>query len=383
MSFSSNRTTVRILRIIALVPAYAIISFLSVAFPDAATYLEPWADAYESVALASLFLLLVVYLVPIPESEIFFGTLPIKDKRGHETGGGSLAWFRRRWICVFQYVIFAPLVAIATDITQSAGIYCASSSKPHFAHIWVRFNLYSTSKTPSNLPSSAQLEVVRSVSVAVAFLNILAIYTRLRSDLRAHKPFLKLIAIKGIVFLSFLQNIIFTILHSTNALKPTSTLSYNDITFGLPNLLLCIEMLLFSFLHLVAFDSTPYHVSGRGSYEGGPLGVKAIAAACNPMDIISAIVQAVGYLTSASHGGPVTGYQDVGLEPLRHDVHAYGNSTNLTPPYPSRSPGYYAGDAETGLNRDHSQSPERLDETGGFERGRGGDAYTPLSVGRY
>ena len=86
---------VRILRIVALIPAYAIVSFLSVAFPDAATYLEPWTDVYESVALASFFLLLIVYLVPVPEKqEAFFDRLPTRDRKQHnETGGSSLAWF--------------------------------------------------------------------------------------------------------------------------------------------------------------------------------------------------------------------------------------------------------------------------------------------------
>ena len=228
-----------------------------------------------------------------------------------------------------------------------------------------------------------QLQVIRFVSVAVAFLNILAVYTRLRSDLRAHKPFLKLVGIKGIVFLSFVQNVIFTILRSADALKPTSTLSYNDITFGLPNLLLCIEMLLFSFLHLVALNSTPYHVSGRDGYEGGTLGVKAITAACNPIDIMSGVVQAIGYLTGSKHSGSATRYQDVGMEPLRYDGPSYGNSAHLPPSYPDRGSGTHAGDAERGLNRDHSQSPEGLDKNGGFERGRGGGAYTPLSAERY
>ncbi|KAL8791140.1 MAG: hypothetical protein Q9195_006037 [Heterodermia aff. obscurata] len=384
LHFSNPSEQTKILRIIALIPAYAIISFLSVAFPDAATYLEPWTDVYESVALASLFLLLIAYLVPIPEKQdAFFDRLPMKDKKGQETGGGSLAWFHRRWICVFQYVIVAPLVAIATDITQGAGIYCLSSSKPHFAHLWVCLNLYISLNPPSNSHLPTQLEVIRSVSVAVAFLSILFVYTRLRSDLRAHKPLLKLIGIKGIVFLSFVQNIIFTILHSTNALKPTSALSYNDITFGLPNLLLCIEMLLFSFIHLVAFNSTPYHVAGRSSYEGGPLGVKAIAAACNPVDIIGGVVQAAGYLTGAGNRGAATRYQDIGIEPLRYDGSTYGSAAQGPPPYPYQGPGPRAGDAERGLNRDHSQSPEELDRNGKVGRGRDGGAYTPVSAGRY
>ncbi|KAG6994070.1 N amino acid transport system protein [Physcia stellaris] len=276
LHFSNPHEQTKILRIIALVPVFAIISFLSVAFPEAATYLEPWTDVYESVALASFFLLLVVYLVPVSEKQdTFFDRLPLKDRRGKETANGSLKWFRKTWISVFQYPIVAFLVALATDITQSAGLFCVASSKPHFAHIW--------------------LQAIRSISVAIAFLAIVGLYTRLRPDLAAHQPFAKLLGIKGIVFLSFVQNIVFTILHSTNALKPTSSLSYDDITFGLPNLLLCVEMLIFSLLHLYASNSTPYHNSIRGGYVGGRCGIKAIAATCNPLEIIQGIGQGAGY----------------------------------------------------------------------------------------
>ena len=94
---SVANNTNRILRIIALIPAYAIISFLSVAFPNAATYLEPWTDVYESAALASFFLLLLIYLVPVPEKqEAYFDRLPSQNAKGEATGGGSLGWFHVR-----------------------------------------------------------------------------------------------------------------------------------------------------------------------------------------------------------------------------------------------------------------------------------------------
>ena len=45
--------------------------------------------------------------------------------------------YRRTWVFVFQYIAVAFFVAIVTDITQAAGVYCANSSGLHFAHIWV------------------------------------------------------------------------------------------------------------------------------------------------------------------------------------------------------------------------------------------------------
>ena len=44
---------------------------------------------------------------------------------------------QHRWIIIFQYPVVATVAAIATDITQAAGVYCEYVSKPYFAHIWV------------------------------------------------------------------------------------------------------------------------------------------------------------------------------------------------------------------------------------------------------
>ena len=82
--------TTRILRIIALVPVYALVFFLAGSVPSAAIYLEPWADAYEAVALTSYFLLLVTYVVPDPRKrDGFFDQL--QQPNSNE---GSLTWYR-------------------------------------------------------------------------------------------------------------------------------------------------------------------------------------------------------------------------------------------------------------------------------------------------
>ena len=52
-----------------------------------------------------------------------------------------------------------------------------------------------------------QLTVVVSISVSVAVLRLAAFYKRTRTDLKSHKPLIKFAAIKGIVFLTFLQSV--------------------------------------------------------------------------------------------------------------------------------------------------------------------------------
>lgn len=41
---------------------------------------------------------------------------------------------------IFQYPVVSLLVAVATCITQAAGVYCQYESEPYFAKLWVRTN---------------------------------------------------------------------------------------------------------------------------------------------------------------------------------------------------------------------------------------------------
>ena len=172
------------------------------AFLSTAIYLQPWAAFYESIALASYFQLLVMFLEPIPERrDAYFNRLE------HSSSGGSLTFYHRTGVFVFQYIVFSFLVAIATDITQAAGIYCANGSGLHFAHIWVSFAVRQGRWQPLITIKLMQLTVVVSISVSVAFIRLLGFYNRTKTDLKPHKPLIKLAAIKGIVFLTFLQSV--------------------------------------------------------------------------------------------------------------------------------------------------------------------------------
>lgn len=82
-------------------------------------------------------------------------------------------------------------------------------------------------------------------------------------------------------------------------LQPTAKLSYQDIKIGIPSVILIIEMSLFSILHIFAYPWKPYSLqhssldAGYGApptkhYQGGPMGIKALADAFNPWDIVKA-----------------------------------------------------------------------------------------------
>jgi hypothetical protein len=125
------------LRISIIIPFYAVVCFLSVIFPHAAVYLAPWLEFVQSISLGSFFLLLCEFVSPSEQQrDVFFAALSVPTRRGNGVRDG-LAWYRKRWIMIFQYPVVSLLVALLTDITQAAGVYCEFETKPYWSKLWV------------------------------------------------------------------------------------------------------------------------------------------------------------------------------------------------------------------------------------------------------
>jgi len=151
---------------------------------------------------------------------------------------------------------------------------------------------------------------------------LIQFYVQLRVDLAPHHPFLKVAAIKLVIFLSFWQSFVISILTSSTLklVEPTSKIAYPDLKIGIPSLLLCIEMAIFSILHLFAFPYKPYTIKAFqgaepkhyplspvsdqaypvlneiGPNQGGFLGIKAFADAMNPWDLVKGFARGMRWL---------------------------------------------------------------------------------------
>src|ERR1700731_4731388 len=65
---------------------------------------------------------------------------------------------------------------------------------------------------------------------------VIQFYPQLRKPLQPHNPLLKVLAIKLVIFLSFWQTFLISLLTSTfDILKATSTVAYPDIKVGVPS----------------------------------------------------------------------------------------------------------------------------------------------------
>lgn len=179
-------------------------------------------------------------------------------------------------------------------------------------------------------------------------------------------------------------------------------------------MLLCIEMALFSILHLFAFpwkeydihrspivaaESNPSFLPDKSSYKGGPLGIRALIDAFNPWDLIKAVVRGFRWLfvgrhkreldvsyrdgadLAATHAGgaadpayraslrgKASRYQPLAESDDEHLL-AYAQSNPLAPPGPQRPAGGTASSAGTASDAgdigrapryEYSAGPDRL-----------------------
>lgn len=91
------------------------------------------------------------------------------------------------WVGVFQYCFIRVFFTIVAVLAQIGNVYCQDSLSPAFAHVWV--------------------EVFEAVSVSIAMFCLIQFYIQLREDLSEHRPFLKVLCIKLVIFFSFWQTV--------------------------------------------------------------------------------------------------------------------------------------------------------------------------------
>lgn len=73
------------MRICLVIPSYSIVSFLSICFPNACVYLNPWLNVIQGIALATFFLLLCDYIsTESHQRDAFFANVELWNKKTQE-----------------------------------------------------------------------------------------------------------------------------------------------------------------------------------------------------------------------------------------------------------------------------------------------------------
>ncbi|KAL1889315.1 hypothetical protein Sste5346_008970 [Sporothrix stenoceras] len=304
-----------IIRILFMVPVYAAAAFLALRFYWHSIYFQVISDCYEAFAISSFFALLCSYIRPdLHDQKNYFRDLrgikawvaPInwfKKCCGGERGpwrtpASGLTWFNIVWIGIYQYCFIRVAMTITAVVTQYFGRYCESSNSPVFSHVWIL--------------------VIESIAVTIAMYFVIQFYIQMKTPLAEHQPFMKVLAIKLVIFLSFWQSTAISLGTSTlKIVHATDVIAYPDIVVGIPSLLLCFEMACFAIFHLWAFPWRPYKEGARTTFypvadpdgpdsspkpnehqprSGGFMGLRAIGHALNIWDVIKAFGRGVRWL---------------------------------------------------------------------------------------
>jgi hypothetical protein len=183
------------------------------------------------------------------------------------------------YIGIFQYVVLRTIVTFIAVVTQSLGQFCEGGHNPRYASLWTA--------------------IVDALSVLVAMYCIHQVYNQLKEDLAPNRPVLKIVCIKLIVFLTYWQTWLISLLIQYDVLKPTRFVAHMDLHVGIPCLLTCTETLVFAVLHYWAFPWKPYNIDRlpkypEQMYNYGPN--EALLEATSPWDYCCAAARGFRWL---------------------------------------------------------------------------------------
>lgn len=234
-----------IIIIVLMAPIYAVDSFVGLLdFQGSKAFfmlLESIKECYEALVIAKFLALLYSYLnISISKNIVPDG---IKGREIHHSFPMTL--FQPRTVRLdhhtlkllkywtWQFVVIRPVCSILMITLQILGIY------PN----WLSWTF----------------TIILNISVSLALYSLVLFYHVFAKELKPHKPLTKFMCVKGIVFFCFWQGIVLEILVALGIIRSHHFwLDVEHIQEAIQNVLVCVEMVVFSVLQQYAFHVAPY-----------------------------------------------------------------------------------------------------------------------------
>ena len=288
-----------IIRIIFIVPVYAVCSVTTLADPKNAVIVSTVRDCYEAFILYNFHSLCLLYVGGPGEIETgaqgkvvepswvlmtcCFPALPVDGKLLRQCKQATL-----------QFVLAKPFLAAAIIVLESYDEYSEGDFSPaKVRHTRVLVGKATKALTfRSPFPATLRLSVspktqgyvyvmvVMNVCYAVALYGLIVFYLAAQDLLRPYKPVVKFVLIKGVIFFTFWQGFVLSLLVSCGVISTAE--EANEIQ----NCLICVEMFAASVGTLYAFPHNQYIVHDSKSLNVTNLGGK-ISHAISFTDVVS------------------------------------------------------------------------------------------------
>lgn len=234
-----------IIIIILMAPLYAAVSFVGLLdFRGSKAFfmsLESIKECYEALVIAKFMALMYSYLnISISKNIVpdeikgreFHHSFPMTLFQPHTVRlDHHTLKLLKLW--TWQFVMIRPVCSILMIVLQLVGLYTSTIS-------WI-------------------FTIILNISVSLALYSLVAFYHVFAKELEPHKPLAKFLCIKGIVFFCFWQGIVLEILVAMGIIRSRySWLDVELIEEGIQNVLVCLEMVVFSVLQQYAYNVQPY-----------------------------------------------------------------------------------------------------------------------------
>ncbi|KAI4301630.1 hypothetical protein L6164_034890 [Bauhinia variegata] len=239
-----------IVRIVFMVPVYALMSFLSLVLPDSSIYFNSIREVYEAWVIYN-FLSLCLEWVGGPGAVVLslsgrvlkpswwlmtccLPPMPLDGRFIRKCKQGCL-----------QFVILKPVLVAVTLILYAKGKYKDGNFSPNQSYLY--------------------LTIIYTVSYTMALYALVLFYLACKDLLQPFNPVPKFILIKSVVFLTYWQGVLFFLGAKSGLVKDAEQAAL------LQDFIICFEMLIAAVGHFFAFPYKEY----AGANIGGSRGLTA------------------------------------------------------------------------------------------------------------
>ncbi|EEB08567.1 DUF300 family protein [Schizosaccharomyces japonicus yFS275] len=260
-------------RILFMVPLYSFSCAFELYYPRAGKWVEFLREMYEAFVLYCFFCLLIDYLGGERATVLMLHGQPSRPHpwpMTHILGEIDLSdpkTFLNLKRGILQYTLMKPilvLVQIVSELSPQGDE--GSSSLLLSPAIWI--------------------VIIYNVSITISLYSLTTFWYVLHSELEPFRPVPKFLSVKAIIFASYWQMTILSVLQWAHAFPADSEETANRIQ----DILMCLEMPFFALLHRHAFRWEDYKVPGEVSCGRLPL-KRALVDCLGLVDVWCDIIQ--------------------------------------------------------------------------------------------
>lgn len=252
INYTKPKLQKHIIRVLWMVPVYALNAWLVLGYPNLAPYLDTARECYEAYVIYNFMMFLLNFLddemdldatmESKPQTSHFFPLCCLKPWRmGRE-------FIHRCKHGILQYTVFHLMTTFIAFVCGQAGVYEEGKLSPKNAFVY--------------------LFVVNNLSQFVAMYCLVLFYKAMRRELDPMSPLAKFLCIKAVVFFSFFQGVAIMFLMKAQFMHDIFGINSGDPDKDedqerkdssiIQNFLICIEMFIAAVAHHYAFSYKPY-----------------------------------------------------------------------------------------------------------------------------